>query len=235
MKRLFCLMLALAMACALMTASAELADYLGEWYLIAMKVGEAAMDPSTLGMSMTMTVNEDGTVLNVTAYGDTAEEGRGTWELTADGLAVTDDTEMTLVFSINDAGELVADAEGMGMVFSREQPQVGALPNTIPAQSEDDMIGTWRLTTAAIGGMTIPAEMIGVGMTLTIEPGKMTMANDGDDGTVTELATTFTDGVLVGTANGEEVIVELNDNGTLSITSQLDEEAGMILYFEAVE
>lgn len=235
MKKLFCVMLALMMACAMLAVTAEdAADYLGDWYLVEMKMGDAGMNPSDLGMNMTMTVNEDGTVLNVSAYGDTAEEGHGTWVLTENGLSVTDDTGVTVVFVLNEAGQLVADMEGMGMVFGREQTQVEALPSPIPAQSEEDMIGTWRLTTVAMGGVTIPAEMMGQGMTLTIEKGKMTMANDGEDGTVTELETSFTDGVLVGTHEGEEVIVELNDNGTLSITNALDEETVMILYFEAV-
>ena len=113
MKKLFCVMLALVMACAMLAVTAEdAADYLGDWYLVEMKMGDTGMNPSDLGMNMTMTVNEDGTV--------------------------------------------------------------------------------------------------------------------------TEMETSFTDGVLVGTHEGEEVIVELNDNGTLSITNALDDETVMILYFEAV-
>ena len=136
MKKLFCVMLALIMACAMLPAmAADAADYLVDWYLVEMKMGDAGMNPSDLGMNMTMTVNEDGTVLNVSAYGDTAEEGHGTWVLTDNGLSVTDDTGVTVVFVLNDAGELAADMEGMGMVFSREQTQVEALPNPNPPQS----------------------------------------------------------------------------------------------------
>ena len=125
MKKLFCVMLALMMACAMLAVTAEdAADYLGDWYLVEMKMGDTGMNPSDLGMNMTMTVNEDGTVLNVSAYGDTAEEGHGTWKLTENGLSVTDDTGVTVVFALNEAGQLVADMEGMGMVFGREQTQV---------------------------------------------------------------------------------------------------------------
>ncbi len=233
MKKLLALTLALMMACALLPVMAESADeYLGDWYLNEMASGDQVIPPSMLGMNMSMTINEDGTVLIVNAYGEVAEEINATWTL-ADGSLIVNEDGVDQTFTLNENGELVLAMDDGYMMFGREATEVEALPSPIPAETEDEFFGVWMLTTVAMGELIVPAELIGMGMTLTVEAGKATLTNEGEDGTVTELATMFTDGILVANEDDTEVIMELNDNGTISINAS-SEDVNMVLYFEAV-
>ena len=237
MKKGLALMLALVMCLAMLPVMAESADYLGDWYLKEMAMGEEVIDPSALGMMMTMTVNSDGTVLMVSSYGEVAEEVKGTWELKDGGLTIKEENGTETLFVLQD-GLLVVDSEETGrMTFSREPSEVEPLPNPIPAEKEADFFGTWELTTVAMGGVTMPASLLSLAQTLIVEEGKMTEKETTVDGSELETVytTTLTDGVLYATSDSGEVILQINDNGTVSMTFEMDEETSIVFYYEAVQ
>ena len=87
MKKLLSVLLVLAMllgACAL----AETVDLTGEWYLTELAMGDTSVDPSALGMNITITLNGDGTAVLVSTYGDEEETQEGTWAQTEAGVEV---------------------------------------------------------------------------------------------------------------------------------------------------
>ena len=82
MRKLIALILALMLACTLLPAAAEVAadSVLGEWFVTEMTQGDMTIDPATMGMEISLMLNEDGTMV-MTMAGEGVE---GTWEM-ADG------------------------------------------------------------------------------------------------------------------------------------------------------
>ena len=228
MKKLVSLLLALMMACMLLPALAEETDVTGEWYLTELLMGEESMSPAVLGMSMTMLLNADGTATMVADYGDAPEESAGTWTLSDGALTVTAD-DIPADFVVEE-GSLKADIGDGVLVFRREAPEAFELPQIIAADSEDAFIGNWTLTNIGVGEGIVPASVLGGETTLAIEPGKVIMAADGESH---ESASELADGALKFTdAHGEALVLELNDNGWVSIEYVFDEETVMVMYFE---
>ncbi|MBQ9197683.1 MAG: hypothetical protein IJ157_10660 [Clostridia bacterium] len=231
MKKLVSLILALMMACMLLPAMAEAADVIGDWYLTEVQMGEDTLPPSVLGMEMTITLNEDGTALFVTAYGEDVDEDAVTWKM-GDGAVIISMGEDGDQDFVMEDDLLKFDMGGALLVFSQEAPEIAALPQVIAAESEDAFLGEWTLTTIGAGGALLPADALGADGTLTVEAGKLTLIS-GED--TIEGETTLTEDGKLAIGDGS-MALELNDNGWLSITQQFDEETVMTMYFEqAVE
>ncbi|MBQ9263750.1 MAG: lipocalin family protein [Clostridia bacterium] len=231
MKKLISLILALCMACLMLPALAE--EVTGDWYLTEILMGEESINPAAFGMNMVLTLHDDGTM--TMAGGENGEE-KGTWTM-ENGVVtlVQEDVEDTMVLSLED-GKLTASEDGLGMTFGREAPEAMVVPQPIAAQNEDAFLGTWSLSSISLGGMMVPAATFGMAEQFVIEPGKATETNATQETpVVTEYTTSFADGKLILSAGDDELPVELNDTGCLSITTQLDEETAMVLYLDKAE
>ena len=127
MKKLVSLILAVMMACMMLPALAEATDVVGDWYLTEVQMGEDTLPPSALGMEMTITLNEGGTALIVTSYGEEAEEEADTWTMTDGALTLTAAEGEAQEFLLED-DLLKYDIGGAYLIFSREVPEAAVLP-----------------------------------------------------------------------------------------------------------
>ena len=224
MKKLASLLVALAMLCVMLPATAE-GIPTGEWYLISMQMGETAVDPAAFGMNLVLTLNEDGTCTMDSGDGDPAE---GTWTFDDNGLTITEaDSEQTLAY---EDGQLKLDMSDGCMIFSQEKAAPVELPQVVPAESEDAFFGNWVLANVGMGGMVLPAEAAEITMTVNIEAGKAVFSTGEDEVTVD---TTFADGALtfVDSTSDTEIKLETTDDGNISFTQRYDEETAMVFYF----
>ena len=223
MKKLVSLIIALAMLCLMVPAMAEETLPTGEWYLISVSAEGTQVDPAVFGMEMTLTLNEDGTCTMVSE-----ETEEGTWTFEGNTLTITDaNSETVLTY---EEGLLKLDVSDGYMIFSQEKATPVELPNVVPAESEDAFLGNWVMTIAVVGDMAIPAEATDMAVTMTVEPGKVTMVN-GEDTVNAETA--FEEGALSFTdeESGTFVKLELNDDGSISYTVEVDAETAMTFYF----
>lgn len=153
MKKLMALLLALMMmGCA---ALGEAADYAGTWVLTMLETPEMKMDMALLkqlGMGMTMTLNEDGTM-----YTDTmGVKEEGTWVVTETGIAITDDEETLQIAYVNDM--LRIEDDGAAMLLTREGAAEEAAPAETSAEGVDFVAGYWVLDSVQVMGFTMDAE-----------------------------------------------------------------------------
>ena len=188
MKKLFSLLLTLAMLLGCVAGAEVAVDYVGTWVLTSLETGGMTIDMTMLaqrGMDMTMTLNEDGTMFTKT-MGVTEN---GTWVVTETGIAITDDEETIELTYENDA--LRMEDEGAAMLLTRE----GAAP---VAAEEISFPGTWVLMGLEMNGMTADPAALGIAGSMVLnEDGTcvLTMMDASQNGTwaVTETGLTTTD------------------------------------------
>ena len=233
MKKIVSLLLALMMACTLIFAAAAEETVTGIWYLNEVQMEGLSLNPATLGVEMTITLNEDGTCVSETIQDEETEETLGTWEM-GDGVVIVamEGEEEPSEFAVED-GQLSADLGGVIGIFGREAPEALVAPEIVPAENEDAFLGIWTLSSIGIGDTIFPAAAMGMETTMTIAAGKVTLIS-GDE--PDEYTSEFADGALKATnPEGEEMALSLTDAGSVAITYELDEETAMILYFEPVK
>lgn len=205
MKKLLSLLLAAMMllGCA---AFAEAVDYAGVWVMTGMVVEGVEMGPDTMamfGLTLTMTLKEDGTCV-VDGMGQT---DTGTWQATANGVAITDPTE-TLEFTYTD-DMLVMDDGRSRMLLTREgaAPAIAeaAEPTALAGVPAEAFEGKWTLATAVLFGMKLTAEEAGIFIDLELLAGEGIYVETDALGNVTELPVTYT----VTEAEGEPTVLTL--------------------------
>lgn len=236
MKKLFAMLTVLVMLLSA-AAFAETVDLTGQWYLVEAMMGEMSINPAAMQMEMTLTLNEDGTVVASQAQGEEEPEVTdGTWELTDEGVVLTMG-ETSSVLAIGVDGRLAMDMDGEGyFFFGREPAEAEPLPQAVAAESEEAFLGVWNTSIIEMMGMTFPADESSV-TTLTVEPGKLSITTANDDG-AEEYTTEFADGVLILTpTDGESdtMTLQLNDDGSVAIPVMLGEEVFMTMYYEKAE
>ena len=84
MKKLISLILVVLLLCMALPAFAE-EEVTGDWYLKTMKMDDQEYDAASIGYAITMTLNEDGTVIMVVPD---REPTAGTWVLEGDKITV---------------------------------------------------------------------------------------------------------------------------------------------------
>ena len=227
------------MICSLTCALADASEAIGEWYLSEMEANGARR--SVVGMiDMIMVLKEDGTVSSLAIVNGDSQVGAGNWTMDGDKITVVingDSAEFTLA-----DGELSGDMGGAMGYFTREAPIV--LPQAIAAESEDAFLGAWLCESISAKGVSVPAAAMGMNLIYVIEPGRAAIAVDRGERTEDTItynsafyATELVDGALVLTSEEEgkgASIMQLNDNGQISIAMSLD-EAVMTLYFSKIE
>lgn len=155
MKKLMALLLALTMMMGCAALGEAAVDYVGTWVLTMLETPEMKMDMALLkqlGMGMTMTLNEDGTM-----YTDTmGVKEEGTWVVTETGIAITDDEETLQIAYVNDM--LRIEDDGAAMLLTREGAATEAAPAVTSAESVDFVAGYWVLDSVQVMGFTMDAE-----------------------------------------------------------------------------
>ncbi|MDO4492852.1 MAG: hypothetical protein Q4C53_03085 [Clostridia bacterium] len=155
MKKILATVLALLLALS-MTAFAASAELAGEWYGETLAMGEESMELAALGMSVTLSLNEDGTVVFALADEDPAT---GTWTEDNGAAVVTIDGD-SVPFVLNEEGKLVADMEGVVFTFGRESGAAApAFVRPEPVKAElADFNGTWQPVYMSDGSMYFSLE-----------------------------------------------------------------------------
>ena len=98
------------------------APFLGLWTLVSVQTDDIVFDPALLGMTMTLTLTEDGHAIIT----DDLDTQTTTWYV-ADGAAVVEGSPLTL----NGDGQLVMpDEDGTSMIFAQD--------DTVPASEASD-------------------------------------------------------------------------------------------------
>ena len=226
MKKLISLLLMVCMVALLVPAMAE--GVVGTWYAVSMSEGEMTISPADMGMSVTMTLNEDGTALLESSGMD--EPQTGTWTQDGDKVIIVDANGEEEEAILADGTLTLTEGE-MIMVFSQEEPQnSAAAAEAVLADSEDAFYGTWIVDKIEIEGTFYSLSMLeNIGMNVeiiyTIEAGKAEMSfkmGENELGPV-ELPVTFEDGMLKVT--NTPLTIQLADDG--GILTELPEEANL--------
>lgn len=179
MKKILSLVLALLMMLGC-TALAE--DLTGAWY------------SNLFGMSVTMTLNADGT------YGmDLMDETQtGVWVLEGETLYMDKGTDMEITLTYDAAAvTLTMDVEGMVCVFGREATEAFVPAEPKADAAIEEFAGQWEAANVYFMDMLVPTEFAEMGMTMKIENTSINAAIDlmGDVETF-EAEGKFADGVL---------------------------------------
>ena len=230
MKKILALLLVLCMASTLVLA--ESADFTGDWHLTKVSMSGMELNPSMLGMDMTISLAADGT--GTIAMGD--EPMPATWTEADGTITVSDETGEGIAFTVNAEGCLeTLDAEsGLLLVFSREVVETATfeLPEAVMVENIQDFDGTWNATTLSLMGMIVPVETLGLDMTLVIENGSVTMMDGSEN--PTPVVCELIDGKLVSTevideAEGltNELAFYMSVDGTIVLNI---EEAGTVVF-----
>lgn len=191
MKKLFALLLALLLAATMCVgAMAETVSYVGTWVLTSIASAGMSFEPSTLGMDMTVVLNEDGSCI-MSMMGMTEE---GTWTAVEGGVAMTDASGATDTLTYRD-GALVLASEGIEMILT---PGVAAPAADDAAAADEgeyasilanltlaDFAGTWVLEHVECTYGWFTADDLGAGMTVVIEGDAAVITMTGADASET--------------------------------------------------
>lgn len=244
MNKRISIILTLALALTLLCGGAQLAfassEVAGTWYLNNMEMEGMSIAPASMGMEMTITLNEDNTAL-IQISGE--EDETGTWTLEGDQVSITSGEE-TLSLTLSE-GALTVEEDGMKMIFGQEKVEAEAFV-AAPVRTGvalEDFDGVWSATTLDMMGMQMPVASMGMEMTLSIEGGKaqVTATSEGED-EQSEMTGSLADDVLTLSApaaegeDAETMALKLHEDGTMSYSEEMDGEDGSVtLYFQKVE
>ena len=134
----------------------EGAPFLGTWNLVSITLEGEALDPALFGMTMTLTFNEDGTVVSDDGW----EPYTTTWFASYGSAIIEGD-----VLTIGEEGQLVYNAADGQMLFDRviaEEPAA-----TLPAAAAPvtggsaELTGVWTLLSIEMDGVTLDPALFG--------------------------------------------------------------------------
>lgn len=163
LKKLAAMLLALLMLLAPTAFAQETAaDYAGEWVMTGIQAKGVTVDPSSMGLDMSMVILEDGVCLMY----DMGTEETGSWAYIEGGIAVTDPQGKTMNLLLNEEGALTAEQDGMTLIFTQ---MFYAMP--LSGLAAADFNGDWVFTYAETMGQTVPAEKTGVSMNIKLADG----------------------------------------------------------------
>ncbi len=170
----------------------DAASFVGMWVMTGMVADGVEMGTETMsmfGLTLTLTLNEDGTCV-VDGMG---QKESGTWTVTPAGVAITDPTETIEFVYVDDM--LVTEEAGSQMMLTREgaapaivEKAAAAPVMNVPAEAFE---GAWELTSANLFGMDITAADMGVTMSFNLAAGAGTYL-EGDDTSLYEVPITYT-------------------------------------------
>lgn len=229
MKKMLSMLLVAVMMCTALCcgAMAEAADVTGEWY------------GSLFGMTMTLTLNEDGTYGMDMGDDDPSE---GTWKLDGESLIMDEGADGEITFAY-DGSSLYADAgDGMEFLFTREpvaafEPAAARTDATL-----EEYAGSWTCTLVSMMGMQLPPELAEIELSMIIdgENVNLTLGLYGEPITA-DLTAPFADGAMTLTVPSEYedeedtvFTLQLLEDGTMSAETTMFEET-CTFYLTAAE
>ena len=231
MKKLVSVMLACLMLCTAAFCVAEAADIAGDWYLASISMDDVAYNAADLGLSMTMTLAEDGTA---TLVANTLEDGSaaGTWTMDENGLTITIDGDATPA-TLADGTLSFSDESGATMTFTREQAEASTSAEAVAAEDVSAFNGTWKATSVGTMGVVIPtagmeAQLGITDLNIVVDNSSLTYIF----GTEETVPMNFVDGALLFEVEGQELLtqkIELLADGNIAYTSM-----GVVFYCEPV-
>ncbi len=235
MKKAFAALVILSMLLTAM-AVAEAANVTGTWYLVSIESEGMAFNPSDFGMSMTMELKDDGSV--VATASDEDEPSEGTWKMEGDKVTV-DINDSPAEFTLAD-GKLTAEQDGMTMVFSQEEPVADTFTPAAPVQAEEaDFAGTWKADRIGLEGKFYPVSILGADVTATIEGTTITL--DGFLFSNTTMPLEFADGKLAFSGTDEEsgvsmgITATLLEDGMLALDLDAGDQGAFTFYMNRAE
>lgn len=237
MKKTVAILLVLSLALAGMATAALAtgdAGVAGIWYLDTLEMNGATVRAADMGLSITMTLNEDGTVV-LEATGEEPETG--TWTLAGDILTIDDGVEQ-IPFTWAD-GTLSGTMMGLTMTFTTEQG-TGFVPAPgVAATDAAEFDGDWVGVQVYTGGAAFPFEGSGIEMLAVVSAGNVKLVQINADGTEasSEVTCTLTDGVLTGTRNltgtEETLTLQLHEDGSMSLSVEPTNDGALIFFQNA--
>lgn len=215
MKKLFAMLLVIAMLLGSVAVAEVAVDYTGTWVVTGAEIEGVRMSPSMLsvmGVDIAVTFNADGTAVLIAS----GAEAVGNWTATETGVSLAESSGVTDVFVYRDE-MLVIRQDGMAMMFTREgaapavaeESAVTVLANVDPKEFE----GWWMLTKVSAMGMEIPAESVGSIALKLSEGGGVVMFREGE-GELENAPVTY-------------VTSEVEGVGTVAVVSMVNAEAGL--------
>lgn len=162
MKKLIVMLMALAMLLGMTAFAEEAFDYTGEWMLTGAQASGVTVDPTALGLEMSMVIMEDGTC----ALYSMGEEEAGTWVLIEGGIAVTDADAVAMNMLLNEEGALTTEQSGVTLIFTRMEY---AMP--LSGLTVADFNGNWVFVYAETMGQLVLAEEAGLAINLQLADG----------------------------------------------------------------
>lgn len=154
-------------------------DVTGEWYLISVEANGREVPASAMGLEMTLSMREDGTLSLLEIEDgeeDDADTEAGTWELDGfEGTALIDDDRYELsVFGESLSLLEIDDDDTYYLNFGREKPAEVTISPVKEDPALEDFDGTWEAKSIELFGISTPCEEIGLSCTLTISGGEIT-------------------------------------------------------------
>ena len=213
---------------------AETVDVTGAWYLNAIELEGTRIDPSLMGLNMSITLNSDGSAVMSTDDGETAESENGSWSMDGAVVTVVDASDYAMPLEMV-GEELIAVEDGVNMVFGREQSSA-AMYVPAPASANvapEDFAGAWTATLFDMGGMQLPMEGVGMGMTVVFDGAKatFTLVEEGESETIeVDCVYEGSDAILTGEV---PMTFTLLEDGKICY-SQEEEGLALNMYFEKI-
>ena len=231
MKKLLAVLLGMLLL--LGVAAAETADVTGTWYLNEISAEGVSVNPVSVGMDMSITINADGTAL-VTLNG---EDTDGSWAM-EDGKVVVTMEGDPQAFTPED-GKLVAEEAGAKMILEREKADLVVFtPGEAKADATmDDYNGTWNAFLVDMMGMQMTLEEMGLTMQVVVENGKaVVLEGMGDEMVSSEADAEVKDGLLLLMLDGMDTgsALQYLDGDMLEMIQPVTEGMSMSVYFERV-
>lgn len=232
MKKRYALLLttvfSMAATCNVMAAG----EASGEWY------------GNMYGMPITLTLEESGEY-SMDFDGDPQT---GSWEVDGETLYMDKGTDEELTFDY-DGETLYAEMDGIEFVFSRDaEAALGFVPAEARTDSTiEEFAGHWTATQVSTMGLVAPLELMEVDkVELEIADTKLDFIMAGGDTfgewEIPDLECELADGALTFVMEAEDEYpedtiwtVQLLEDGTMSLSTDMTEEDQLIFYLEAGE
>lgn len=234
-KNLVAIVLALMLVFACACVHAEDVDLTGVWTLNAIVSGEMSLSPAMMSLTMTMTINADGTAV----LAQNEEETQTTWTqegntLTVDGQAYT---------YVDDMLTISQETMGATLQFVRAGAEADVAAVTVVAVEDINAFnGVWAMTKIEMMGMEFSSDMLGYGMAIEVGNGvaAMIMVEPDENGEMTQQGMTdipvaLENGALVVAPSEEEQLVfHMRSDDKLAII-ETEEGIEVSIIFEKVE
>ncbi len=237
MKRL--MLVWVMILCLALSAAAEgnADDVLGSWVSYKAVINGMETDARAIGVEIRLELHADGTCLTVATNMDGTLEDQGTWFETDGHYLMVDSDGLEQAFAVED-GQLVFYTGEDRIIFVRpnEMPEIDRQllePKPVMAESEEPFLGKWKwYASGREGFLSHVPEDFGKGITLIIEPGRVTfLVEFYQEGNRIESTaeSVFENGQLKCPADS---IIRLTDDGSLSLEIFANDS---LLYFKRMD